>query len=49
MSVDDVVYNLNGMTNHTLSNLFPTYDWVNDDGYENLPNWVDSAAVFAGK
>lgn len=20
-----------------------TYDWVNDDGYENLGNWVDAA------
>lgn len=22
---------------------YPTYDWVNDDGYNNLGTWVDSA------
>lgn len=26
-----------------LSELFLTYDWVNDDGYANLGRWVESA------
>lgn len=26
------------------SKLYPTYDWVNDDGYNNLGEWVERAA-----
>ena len=26
---------------YNLSNLFPTYDWVEDDGYNNFADWVD--------
>jgi len=25
------------------------YDWVNDDGYENLANWIEKAAQQAGR
>jgi hypothetical protein len=28
---------------------FPTYDWVNDDGYKNLGGWIEDAAKKAGK
>lgn len=28
---------------------FETYDWVDDDGYNNLGTWVDNAAKKAGK
>jgi len=28
---------------------FPTYDWVNDDGRENLGDWVEAAATKAGR
>jgi len=28
-----------------LSQVYPTYDWVNDDGYNNFSKWVESAAV----
>jgi hypothetical protein len=31
------------------SEIYPTYDWVNDDGYENLGDWVEKAAKKAGK
>jgi len=31
------------------SNLYPTYDWVNDDGYNNFADWVEKAAEKAGK
>lgn len=30
-----------------LSELFPTYDWVNDDGYTNLGTWVEAAYTAA--
>lgn len=32
-----------------LSELYPTYDWVNDRGYENLAVWIEAAAKKAGK
>ncbi len=28
---------------------YQTYDWVDDDGYENLGDWVEKAAEEAGK
>jgi hypothetical protein len=28
---------------------FPTYDWVDDDGYNKLGDWVEAAAKKAGK
>ena len=28
-----------------LSQLYPTYDWVNEGGYENLGKWVEQAAL----
>jgi len=24
--------------------IYPTYDWINDDGYRNFGNWVEKAA-----
>lgn len=27
-----------------LSQIYPTYDWVNDDGYENIGDWIEKAA-----
>lgn len=29
--------------------MFPTYDWVNDKGYDNLGTWVEKAAKKAGR
>jgi hypothetical protein len=29
--------------------LYPAYDWVNDDGYNNLGKWVEKAAKKAGR
>lgn len=31
------------------SDLYPTYDWVEDDGYTNLGDWIEAAAQAAGK
>ena len=32
-----------------LSELYFTYDWVNDNGYENIGDWVKKAADNAGR
>jgi len=29
--------------------LYPTYEWVKDNGYDNLGDWVEKAAKKAGK
>ncbi|HQQ74049.1 MAG TPA: TIR domain-containing protein [Pseudomonadales bacterium] len=29
--------------------IYPTYDWVNDDGYKNMGDWIEKAAKAAGK
>ena len=31
------------------SEIYPTYDWVNDNGYHNFGQWVEKAARAAGK
>jgi MTH538 TIR-like domain (DUF1863) len=32
-----------------LSDIYPTYDWVNDDGYNRMGDWIEAAAKLAGK
>ena len=32
-----------------LSEIYPTYDWVYDNGYENFGDWVEEAAKNAGR
>lgn len=32
-----------------LSALYRTYDWVRDDGYKNMPAWIEAAAKTAGR
>lgn len=34
---------------HDFSELYHIYDWVNDNGYENLGDWVERAALIAGR
>ncbi len=29
--------------------LFPTYDWIDNNGYQNLGKWIEEAAHKAGK
>lgn len=31
------------------SSIYKTYDWVDDDGYENMGEWIEKAAKAAGK
>jgi len=33
----------------SLSSIYPTYDWVNDNGRLYLPDWVEKAAKAAGR
>lgn len=49
MSLHDVAYDLRGRTNFTFDAVFPTYDWVSNQGYANLGVWVASAATAAGR
>jgi len=32
-----------------LSDMYATYDWVNDNGYSKLGDWIEAAAKKAGK
>ena len=32
-----------------LSEIYPTYDWVDDDGYQNVGHWIEEAARKAGR
>jgi len=32
-----------------LSDIYLTYDWINDDGYNNFAEWVEKAAQKAGR
>lgn len=38
----------NGKKTH-FSEMYPTYDWVNDDGYNNIHKWIEKAAKAAGR
>lgn len=49
MALSDVAYELKGEHNNTFACRFPIYDWVSDNGYENLGAWVEDAAKHAGK
>jgi hypothetical protein len=49
MAVSEVAYDLKGEFHHTFSRRFPSYDWVNDNGYTNLGTWVETAAQQASK
>ena len=32
-----------------LSEIYPTYDWINDDGYGSLGKWIEQAAKIGGR
>ncbi len=40
---------LAGTDKPILSNIFMTYDWISDGGYQNFSNWVAAAAAQAGR
>jgi hypothetical protein len=33
----------------SMSQIFPTYDWVYDEGYNNFSKWIENAARDAGR
>jgi hypothetical protein len=36
-------------SSRTLADVYPVYDWVIDNGYQNLGGWIEEAAKKAGK
>jgi antiphage defense system Thoeris ThsB-like protein len=39
-----------GLFGHSaLSTIYPVYDWVLNDGYNNAAGWIDAAAIAAGR
>ncbi len=49
MKLSDVAYDLKNQRYHTFNCLFPVYDWVTQDGYNNIKHWVQASAAQAGK
>lgn len=49
MALSDVTYDLAGLNNHTFSALFPIHEWDTDDGFNNLGDWIEAAAIQAGR
>ena len=45
---DNLYFNKNGLKKY-LSQIYPTYDWIDDDGYNNLGDWIEKAAKEAGR
>ncbi len=46
--LDKITTQSNGR-NVRLSSLYHTYDWVSDNGFVNLPAWIETAARAAGR
>lgn len=36
-------------TSYRASSIFKTYDWVNDNGRQNIASWIEEAAKIAGR
>jgi len=49
MPLNEVAYQLGDLRNHTFSSLFPIYDWESDNGYDNLGEWIETAAQQANR
>ncbi len=43
------IYNYKDGTKKSFSDVYKTYDWVNDDGYNNFGSWVEEAVKKAGR
>jgi hypothetical protein len=37
------------VNNVSLSQRYKSYDWVRDNGYANMPSWIEAAAKAAGR
>jgi hypothetical protein len=49
MALSDVAYDLKADHHNTFACWFPVYDWVHNNGYQNLGTWIENAAQQAGK
>lgn len=38
-----------GPATKRFSEIYPTYDWVWNDGYQNIGGWIEEAAKKAGR
>lgn len=47
--LDDFTYHGNDGKEYRWSSYYPTYDWANDKGYDNIGTWIEAAAKKAGK
>ncbi|OBZ09132.1 TIR domain-containing protein [Bacillus sp. FJAT-26390] len=45
----DVKHDLGYQTEGKFSSIFPQYDWTTNDGYNQFTNWVETAAINAGR
>lgn len=45
---DNLYFDRNGRKEY-LSEIYKTYDWINDNGRENLGDWIEKAARDAGR
>lgn len=43
------IYLTNSNPRRYLSEFYPTYDWVDNDGYNNFVSWVEAAAQRANR
>jgi hypothetical protein len=46
---DDLLYDTKNGKKVYFSSVYKTYDWINDDGYSNMGDWIEKAAKDAGK
>ena len=45
----EYIYIANSNPRKYLSEVYPTYDWAADGGYNNFASWVEAAARQAGR
>lgn len=38
-----------GSPPNSLADIYPTYDWVLNDGYNNIGDWMEGATINAGR
>jgi hypothetical protein len=46
---DDVTVDRGILGQIPFSSMYPTYDWIFDDGYGNAADWIEQAAIDAGR
>ena len=49
VEVEETVLLWTNRVRKRLSEIYPTYDWVEHDGYQNINRWIEEAAKKAGR